>query len=511
MADYIYMLESRMAPAQQKAITLVQETARAHGMNAYLTGGAIRDMISGFPIRDIDLTLEGNPLKIQRDLEKAGAVVEGEDEELHEQYVRFPGNVRASINMARSERYGKPGKPPEIGPAAIMEDLRRRDFTVNAMALSLNPGSRGLLLDPTNGVADIEAKLVRILHNYSLLEDPSRMIRATRFVARFHWTMDERTQSRYNAAVENGYLEYISDKARGREAEQIGYEDDPLPIMRALEKEGWLKILHAHWSVAKADAPALGQLLKNRQQMSELGYTVDVAPAVLYFITARMNEHDLHDLQKRMPRKALVKAWHNLEDEAKELARQLMGKEAATPSRAWQLLTRSRPETIIFLETTARQQAAVQKIRNYLGKWRQVKQRFPLPEMGELRITPEHPEYKRLVEEMFLLMLDGKLRNSGEIIKYLKPYAPPEPPPPPPPKRGRAAKAEPKKAEVAAAVKGKVAEQHAVAAAKSADQAAKKKLTATPKVAEKRKAAKPKPKAKSARKAAKAARKKKRK
>ena len=126
MADYIYILESRMTPAQQKAIALAQETARAHGMNVYLTGGAIRDMISGFPIRDIDLTVEGNPQKLQKDLEKGGAVLEGEDEELREQYWRFAGNVRASLNMARAEKFGKAGKPPEIEPAAIMDDLRRR-------------------------------------------------------------------------------------------------------------------------------------------------------------------------------------------------------------------------------------------------------------------------------------------------------------------------------------------------------------------------------------------------
>src|SRR5579859_2778709 len=177
MADYIYILESRMTPAQQKAIALAQETARAHGMNVYLTGGAIRDMISGFPIRDIDLTVEGNPQKLQKDLEKGGAVLEGEDEELREQYLRFAGNVRASLNMARAEKFGKAGKPPEIEPAAIMDDLRRRDFTINAMALSLNPGSRGLLLDPTNGAADVELKLIRVLHNYAFLEDPSRLIR----------------------------------------------------------------------------------------------------------------------------------------------------------------------------------------------------------------------------------------------------------------------------------------------------------------------------------------------
>jgi hypothetical protein len=325
-----------------------------------------------------------------------------------------------------------------------MDDLRRRDFTINAMALSLNAGSRGLLLDPSNGVADIEAKVLRVLHNYSFLEDPSRLIRATRFAARFHWNMEERTQARYNAAVEGKYIESLNnDRALGQEIEQLAYEDEPLPIMKALEKEGWLEVLHPHWSVAKVDAAGLGQLLKTRQQMTELGYAANIAPAVMYFITARLNERETHELQRHILHKGLVKAWQNLESDAKELSHRLTGKEAATPSRTWHLLSASRPEIIIFLEVTSRQQSVVHKIRNFLGKWRQVKQRFPLPEMAEMRITPDLPVYPKLVDDMFFLMLDGKLRTSTEIRKFLKPYEPPPPPPPPPPpKRGRAAKAE---------------------------------------------------------------------
>ena len=80
----------------------------------------------------------------------------------------LPGNVRAEVTSARSERYDKPGKPVEVTPGTIYDDMRRRDFTVNAMALSLNPGSRGLLTDPFNGVADIEAKVLRVLQNGEL-------------------------------------------------------------------------------------------------------------------------------------------------------------------------------------------------------------------------------------------------------------------------------------------------------------------------------------------------------
>ena len=135
MADYIYMMESRLTPEQQRGVVLVQEAARAHELNLYLTGGTIRDIISGLIIRDLDFTLQGNALKLQKDLEKAGAKIEGVDEGLKSMFVQLPGNVRAEVAMARSEKFGKPGEPPEIAPATIIEDLRRRDFTVNAMAL----------------------------------------------------------------------------------------------------------------------------------------------------------------------------------------------------------------------------------------------------------------------------------------------------------------------------------------------------------------------------------------
>jgi tRNA nucleotidyltransferase/poly(A) polymerase len=359
--------------------------------------------------------------------------------------------LRGEITSARSEVYDKPGKQPEMTPATINEDVRRRDFSANAMALSLNPGSRGLLLDPFNGVADIEAKVLRILHNYSFLEEPSRLIRATRFAARFDWTLEERTQTRYDAAKENDYISHVNRKLLGHEIEQVAHETDPLKIMRALEKEDWLKVLHPHWAVAKVDVPGLNHLLKIRQQMVNLGYTIDSGPAVMYFITAKMNSTDVHAIEQAIPRKSFVQEWKGLEDDAKDFAKRLMGKEIATNSQAWKFLTAAKPETLLFTATTTKNGSVTRRINDFFGKWRDVRKRLPLPEMAELRITPELPEYPKLAEEVFLLLLDNKLKSQAEIIKFLKPYSPPEPvAPPPPPRRGRA-----KKAAGAAGVKGK--------------------------------------------------------
>ena len=120
---------------------------------------------------------------------------------------------------------------------------------------------------------------------------------------------------------------------------------------------------------------------------------------------------------------------------------------------------------VLFLAVSARQQAVAQKIKNFFTKWRQVQQKIPLPEMTELLITPQLPEYPKIARDVFMLLLDGKLRSRTETLKFLKPFAPPPPPPPPPPRRGRAAKAAATGEGTAPAAVGKKGKGKAVPAA----------------------------------------------
>src|ERR1700721_2719843 len=239
MADYIYLLESRLSQAQQKAIKAVREIARAKGLTVFLVGGAVRDLTSGSPVRDLDVAVQGNAYKLKKDIEKAGGVITGENEAGQALFVRFPGGARMEIGSTLSVAYPKPGKPV-VKAATILEDLRRRDFTANAMALSLNDGSYGLLMDPLNGVADIENRELRLVSNYGFIEDPSRLIRAARFMARLGWAMDEKTQQRYETGKQEGYIEAMDQFHRGYETEEIFHEEDPLRVLKRLEAEGWM-------------------------------------------------------------------------------------------------------------------------------------------------------------------------------------------------------------------------------------------------------------------------------
>jgi hypothetical protein len=152
-----------------------------------------------------------------------------------------------------------------VTPATITDDLRRRDFTVNAMALSLNEGSRGLLMDPFNGAADIENKLLRVIQNYAFLEDPSRLIRATRFAARFHGPLEERTQQRYDSAKENNYITLLS--CPGHETEQL-----PTKTTRSTSSRSSRRKVGSKYSIRMGSGEGrfewTAQLMKTRQQMN---------------------------------------------------------------------------------------------------------------------------------------------------------------------------------------------------------------------------------------------------
>src|ERR1700755_3205826 len=130
MADYIYLLEKRLSGAQQAAWLAVREVARAKGLTVFLVGGAVRDMTSGSPVRDLDVVVQGNALKLKKDIEKIKGVIAGEYEAGQSLYVRFPGGVRMEIGSTLAVTYPKPGKPV-VKAGTVLDDLRRRGSTAN--------------------------------------------------------------------------------------------------------------------------------------------------------------------------------------------------------------------------------------------------------------------------------------------------------------------------------------------------------------------------------------------
>jgi tRNA nucleotidyltransferase/poly(A) polymerase len=442
MPDYVYLLENRLSSAQQNALTQVRNIARDHGMTVFLTGGAVRDLTTGFPVRDLDFSVHGNALKLKKSLEKAGATLWGEHEPARTLFFWFKG-VRVEVSSARREEFPKPGKPVYHW-ATILEDLRRRDFTANAMAISLNEGSYGLLLDPLNGIADLEARTLRLVSNYGFIEDPSRLLRATRFQARMGWELDERTKTRYHNAKEDNAIAAISSYLAGYELEEIGHEEDALKALKALESEGWMKHIFPAWSAAKADVQGLEALHQTLIQLLIQGVHPDLSAAQMEYLTAKMPPKDLSALKKTFPRPGFVAYWQKLEDAAKEFQKELLDKKNAAPSATWKLLTSYAPEPVLWLAHTSKNAQVQTKLKNFYSVWPEARQKIPTTLMLEMRIVPDLPGYQDLVQEIFYQLMDGKLATEEEMRAFLEPHSPPAPPPPVKISRTRGKKAEAK-------------------------------------------------------------------
>jgi tRNA nucleotidyltransferase/poly(A) polymerase len=424
MPDYIYLLENRLSADQRNAIAQLRAAARDAGILLFLTGDAVRDLTSGHAVRELEVAVNGNALKLKKPLEKLGGKLWGEDESSRSLYLCFPGTVRVNVVSAHRVEYPKPGKPV-FHPASIQEDLRRRDFTVNSMAISLNEGSFGLLMDPLNGAADIEMRALRLVSNYGFIESPALLIRAVRYRARLSWDMDPRTQTRYDNAKSEGVIEFLSAHDREQELEQIGHEEDGLKVLRALEAEGWMKILFPAWTSARADEAKLNALHDLAVQLLLQGIHPDMSAAQMQLLTAKLPSRDLSALKKSLLRPGFVEEWNKLDSLASGFAKALLSKQNAKPSACFKLFMSYDPEAILWLGFVSKDKAVQERFNLFLKVWPEARQRIP----------------HLLMQEIFLELIDGKLTTPEEVRAFLEPYSPPAPPPQVSIKRSRARRA----------------------------------------------------------------------
>ena len=429
MADYIYLLQTRLTPAQQTALAQVRDAARARNLTVFLVGGAVRDLTSGSPIRDLDVVVQGQASKLKKDIEKLGVLLVGESDPSQSLFFHFSGGVRMEVGSTLSITYPKPGKPV-AKPATILEDLRRRDFTANAMAISLNEGSYGLLMDPLNGIADIENRELRLVSNYGFIEDPARMIRAARFGARLGWHMEEKTQARYDTGKEENYIAALNSAQRGYETEEILREEDPLRVLRRLESEGWMKHLFPAWTSAKVNETELNRLRDTIGQLGTMGIHPDPSAAYFPLLTAKLAPKEIVALKNSFARPGFAKQIEQLDAEAKAFGAQFMAKDASAPSAAWKMLGTAVPESVLWLAHSSKSAPVQARFKAFLGEWPTARQRIPYTLMQEMRITPDLPGYEELVEQIFFAIMDSKLDTPEAARAYLEPYSPPAPPPP---------------------------------------------------------------------------------
>lgn len=229
------ILLSRLNPKSFILVGSIGLLAQDHGVKAYLVGGPVRDLMLKLPNVDLDVTVEGNAIRLADSLADLypGAKVT--------RYLAFktatvllPDGSLVDFATARKETYVRGGAFPAVEPSTIKDDLLRRDFTINAMAVAINPKTWGKLIDPFGGKKDLLAKRIRILHAKSFLDDPTRILRAARFKARLKFSIEAKTLKLLKSAIKIKVLDTITPQRYLKDFNKILKEPRSLDAIKCL-------------------------------------------------------------------------------------------------------------------------------------------------------------------------------------------------------------------------------------------------------------------------------------
>jgi tRNA nucleotidyltransferase/poly(A) polymerase len=377
--------------------------------------------------------VEGPALKVAKSLcEHTGARTVSQDETRKSAELVFPTGVTVQVAMSRQEKYARTGAKPQVSPATIQEDLRGRDFTCNAIALSLNKASRGLLLDPMNGLADIERHELRATSTYGFYDDPSRLLRLIRFRVRLEFTIEERTQMQVSNAREAEVEKLIPARVLTDELKRIAMEDNPSAILAALEQAGLLALFSPVLTGAKLNLPGIQRFEKNSRLLPDdpAARTARLGP-FLYALTEKLSPKEKQAFVKTLEMtKAELDPWQKLETRAKKLETSLRAARVKKASQVYQIMNAAAPDEILFQLYHSTFKPVQERMRNYYQKYLPLLQEITPEEWATVEGKPGTPKYNKARDSFIAIRLDRKVKKPP-VPEAVVPAAPPPPPPPP--------------------------------------------------------------------------------
>ena len=252
-------LEKGLNQSQLTALHIIGSECDQKSVKAFLVGGTVRDVLLSRDVSDIDIAIEGHPSCITDSMSQKGSLEVISTSNFGTQKTRM-GDIKIDLAMARTEEYPVPVALPKVLPSDINEDLKRRDFTVNSMAVSLSDGSWGQLLDPHEGLLDIRRKQIRILHSNSFRDDPTRIFRAFRYSMRLDFSIDPLTNKLITDSVE--LVNELSGSRIVNELACIYKEHKVVSILKRLEKDCVFANIHEGWSFTERIFDSIELLIK---------------------------------------------------------------------------------------------------------------------------------------------------------------------------------------------------------------------------------------------------------
>ena len=376
---------------------LAGEMAQRRGQKLYLVGGVVRDLLLGRGNFDLDLVVEGDAIALAREL------AEGKQCKLTTHH-RF-GTAKlcwngwsADIATARSETYAKACALPTVNPSTIRDDLFRRDFTINAMAVELNPGFYGQLLDLYGGLADLEKKLIKVLHDRSFIDDATRIWRAIRYEQRLDFQLEPLTLELVKRDV--GYLKKVSGDRLRHELELVCKEECP---EKALCRAGELGVLGKLHPKLKADA-----WLSTKCEQARRWSSPDVPSFGLYLalLVYRMGSSDVEELVSCLKlRKSTIMTLCDTIDLKANLGH--LAAPRITPGQVYRRLIGYATEAVVANVIAAEVPEAVRCLTEFIKKWRYIKPALNGEDLKRSGVV-QGPEIKDMLQRLLEARLEGK-------------------------------------------------------------------------------------------------------
>ena len=403
-------VKERLPVPAHNALGRLLNLARKRSLSIYLVGGSVRDLLLGRPHLDLDLALEGDAIGLARDL---AAAIRGRLTS-HRRFgtatLRGEG-FALDLAMTRTETYARPGALPSVRPADLRQDLTRRDFTVNALALGLSGPDEGSVVDPCGGQDDLERGLIRVLHQASFQDDATRILRALRYAGRLGFRLEPRTRDLLRRHL--SFLDAISGARLRRELILILREEKGPEIFSASEAAGILGAVHPSLGLDRRTSEALRSLAEGPALASR-------EEAMLCLLASEAREDGLRDLSGRLGLEGRMKTalfdWLRLRAQAPAL-----DKADLPPSRVTALLERYRPSAVWALALTTKGQGRERALQ-FLRQWRSLRPRLDGRALRALGI-PEGPAIGTILARLREARLDGRAATRDDEVALARALA----------------------------------------------------------------------------------------
>jgi len=415
------IMQERMPSRLIATLRLAGEMAESIGSRVYCVGGFVRDFFLRVPNFDVDLVVEGDGEELARKM----AQHLGGKARIHQRFrtaaLILPDGTKIDIATARTEYYEFPAALPKVEKASIREDMYRRDFTINTLAIALNPDSFGDLIDYFGGQKDLEKGLIRILYNLSFVEDPTRIIRAIRFEQRYKFTIEDDTLRFAKDAIERRLLGKLSYKRIIQELMLLLSEIDPLPALdRIMEIGVW------EYMIPEIDLNKVSRTMIKRTPIiitwwEERYYGKNIKGWLVYLmlLLTGLDEELVTQIIKRFhldnyARKAIQESW-----KVPQVVEYLRENRDTLPADMDQRLDGWSNESMVLLLLSIKDELLWEKLVNYLDLKEQVKVEingFDLKEMG----LKQGPEFRFIFDELYRQKLNGVIKNREEELQMVK-------------------------------------------------------------------------------------------